>query len=449
MMPAPRRRVAPLRWLPLPRRTARLRLTLTCGGLFLLTGAVLLASTYLLFRAVTPTSKNPGSAVPRIPGLLPKSGASGVRLQDSQFSQQIGKAAAAAQYALDMHHLLITSVIALVIAAVLALGLGWLVAGRILRPVRAITATARKISASNLHQRLALDGADEEFKNLGDTLDELFARLDAAFDAQQHFVANASHELRTPLTAERTLLQVALDDPYTTSEDWRSTAREVLTANSAQVRLIEALLALASSEAGLGHRERIDLQAICRNILARPGPGAGPPGLRIKTALGSAALDGDARLIERLVANLVDNATGHNVTGGHVRVATADTGGTAVLSVANTGPLIPASEVDRLFQPFQRLDPGRSHHNGHGLGLSIVKAIATAHGATVTARPRPEGGLSIQVTFPPPASCDHLVRNEIQALHMPLPLPCWRHRSGGSHGAAGAGGGQGRAPAAK
>jgi signal transduction histidine kinase len=345
-----------------------------------------------------------------------------VRLQDSQFSQQIGKAAAAAQYALDMHHLLITSVIALVIAAVLALGLGWLVAGRILRPVRAITATARKISASNLHQRLALDGADEEFKNLGDTLDELFARLDAAFDAQQHFVANASHELRTPLTAERTLLQVALDDPYTTSEDWRSTAREVLTANSAQVRLIEALLALASSEAGLGHRERIDLQAICRNILARPGPGAGPAGLRIKTALGSAALDGDARLIERLVANLVDNAAGHNVAGGHVRVATADTGGTAVLSVANTGPLIPASEVDRLFQPFQRLDPGRSHHNGHGLGLSIVNAIATAHGATVTARPRPEGGLSIQVTFPPPRQLrSPRTQRDTGASHTPAP----------------------------
>jgi signal transduction histidine kinase len=309
---------------------------------------------------------------------------------------------------------------------VLALVLGWFVAGRILRPVRAITATARRISVTNLHQRLALGGADEEFKNLGDTLDELFARLDVAFDAQQHFVANASHELRTPLTVERTLLQVALDDPYTTSEDWRSTAKEVLTANSAQERLIEALLALASSEAGLGHGERIDLPAICRNVLARPGPGTGSPGLQIETALRSAALDGDPRLIERLVANLVDNATGHNVTAGHVWVATAVTDGTAVLSVANTGPLIPASDVNRLFQPFQRLDFGRTNHNGHGLGLSIVKAIATAHGATITAGPRPEGGLSIEVTFPPPASCNHLAHSQTQTHHKLLPSPLQR-----------------------
>jgi signal transduction histidine kinase len=426
MMPAPCRRVTRPRWLPRPRRTARLRLTLTCGGLFLLTGAVLIASTYLLFRAVTPRSKNPGEPGPRIPVLLPKNGVSAVRLQERQFAQQLGKTAAAAQYASDVHRLLNTSMIALAIAAVLALVLGWFVAGRILRPVRAITATARRISVTNLHQRLALDGADEEFKNLGDTLDELFARLDVAFDAQQHFVANASHELRTPLTAERTLLQIALDDPYTTSEDWRSTAKEVLTANSAQERLIEALLALASSEAGLGHGERIDLPAICRNVLARPGPGAGAPGLQIETALRSAALDGDPGLIERLVANLVDNATGHNVTGGHVWVATAATDGTAVLSVANTGPLIPASDVNRLFQPFQRLDFGRTHHNGHGLGLSIVKAIATAHGATITAGPRPEGGLSIEVTFPPPASCNHLAHSQTQTHHKLLPSPLQR-----------------------
>jgi signal transduction histidine kinase len=432
-MPAPRRRVMRPSWLPLPRRTARLRLALTCGGLFLLTGAALLTITYLLFRAATPRSKNPAKAGPTIPGLLPKSGVSGARLQERQFTQQLGKAAAAAQYASDEHHLLVTSVIALAIAAVLALGLGWFIAGRILRPVRAITATARRISASNLHQRLALDGADEELKELGDTLDELFARLDAAFDAQQHFVANASHELRTPLTAERTLLQVALDNPYTTSEGWRSTAREVLTANSAQERLIDALLTLASGEAGLGHRECIDLPAICRNVLARPGPGTGAPGLHIETALGSAVLDGDPRLIERLVANLIDNAAGHNVAGGHVRVATADTGGTAVLSVANTGPCIPASEVDRLFQPFQRLDPGRSHHNGHGLGLSIVKAIATAHGASITAGPRPEGGLSIQVAFPPPPAAITSHATRYRRFASPCPSPAGVTGSGSSH----------------
>jgi len=400
-MPAPGHLVTPPSWLRLPRRTARLRLTLTCAGLLLLTGAVLLASTYLLFRAATPTSKNPGSAVARIPGLVPKSGASSARLQDGQFPQQIGKAAAAAQYASDVHHLLITSGIALALAAVLALVLGWLVAGRILRPVRAISATARKISASSLHQRLALDGADEEFKDLGDTLDELFARLDAAFGAQQHFAASASHELRTPLTAERTLLQVALDDPYTTGEEWRSTAQEVLASNREQETLIEALLALASSEGGIGDREPVDLPETCRQVLARPGPHTGPAGLHIQTRLDSAVLDGDRRLIERLVTNLVDNAAGHNVAGGHMWVSTAVTAGSAVLTVTNTGQVIPGGEVGRLFQPFQRLDPGRTHHKaGHGLGLSIVRAIAAAHGATITASPRPGGGLAVAVAFP-------------------------------------------------
>jgi signal transduction histidine kinase len=428
-MPASRLRVTPPSRPRLPRRTARLRLTLTCAGLFLLSGAALLATTYLLFRLIPfraiANPKNPGTPKQGAPGFR-TSGASGLPSTQDQLVLRAKKAAAAAaaaaQYTSDLHRLLITSGIALAIVAVLALVLGWFLAGRVLRPVRAITAIARRISASNLHQRIALDGADEEFKDLGDTLDELFARLDAAFDAQQHFVANASHELRTPLTAERTLLQVALDDPYTTNEDWRATAKEVLASNGEQARLIEALLALASSEGGLGHRERIDLPAICHHVLARPGPGTFAPRLHIQTALRSAALDGDPRLIERLVANLVDNATGHNVTGGHVWVATAVTEGTAVLSVTNTGPVIPAGDVDRLFQPFQRLDPGRTHHkNGHGLGLSIVKAIATAHGATITARPRPGGGLAIDIAFPSPTSCDHVTRDETETHHKPLP----------------------------
>ena len=174
---------------------------------------------------------------------------------------QVGPAQAA-QRAADSHQLLVNSGIALAIVAVLALLAGWLVAGRMLRPIRTITRTARRISATNLHERLALDGPDDELKELGDTLDDLFGRLDAAFDAQRHFVANASHELRTPLTAERTLLQVALDDPETTIATWRSTAEEVLASNDEQARLIEALLTLASSESGLDEREPVDLAAI-------------------------------------------------------------------------------------------------------------------------------------------------------------------------------------------
>jgi signal transduction histidine kinase len=402
-MPATRARVTLPVWLRLPRRTARLRLTGMCGGLFFVSGAGLLAANYLLAREFELRPVTPGG-VKQARGMLPKGSAGSLLSWKDQVVIQARKEAAAVQYASDFHHLLVSSGIALAFVALLALLLGWYVAGRVLRPVRTITATARRISASNLHERLALDGADEEFKDLGDTLDELFARLEAAFEAQQHFVANASHELRTPLTADRTLLQVALDDPGTTNEDWRSTAWELLASNSEQARLIEALLALASSEGGLDHRDRVDVPAICREVLARPRAAIGTLGLRIEAVLGSAALNGDSRLIERLVANLVDNAVGHNVTGGHVLLSTGVTAGTVVLTVTNTGPVIPAGDVDRLFQPFQRLDHGRTYgRDGHGLGLSIVRAIATAHGATITARPRPGGGLSIDISFPLPS----------------------------------------------
>jgi signal transduction histidine kinase len=411
-MPAPRLRITPPSWLRLPRRTARRRLTALYGGVFLMCGAAVLALTYLLDGYAAHLA----SAITRLPVGAFTSGAFGpaaqrdsalpvVALQGKEQAKAAAVKAALAQIAFDRQQLLITSAVALAAVAVAAVAIGWVIAGRVLRPLSTITAAARRISASSLHERLALPGPDDELKELADTLDNLLARLDAAFDAQRRFVASASHELRTPLTAERTLLQVALDDPDTTSEDWRSTAKEVLASNAEQERLIEALLALASSEGGLDHREPVDLPAICHGILARPGLGTGALGLHIETAIRAAPLDGDPLLIERLVANLVDNAVGHNVTGGQVWVATAVTGSTAVLTVANTGPVIPGGDVDRLFQPFQRLDPGRAHHqDGYGLGLSIVRAIATAHGATITARPRPGGGLAIDIAFPPPSA---------------------------------------------
>ncbi len=303
-----------------------------------------------------------------------------------------------------MGQLLTQSGITLGIVAVIAIALGWLVAARVLRPLSTITATARRISASRLHERLSLEGPDDELKDLGDTLDDLFARLQEAFAAQRHFVANASHELRSPVTRERTLLQVALADRATTADTWRSTSQEVLAANREQEQLIEALLTLASSEGGLGQREPVDLSAIAGEVLLAPRPEIGRLGLRVVPATWPATLDGDPLLVERLVANLIDNAVRHNVAGGHVKIATAMQGGRAVLSVTNTGPVIPPGEVDRLFQPFQRLNARRAHHrNGHGLGLSIVQAIATAHGATVSARALPDGGLAIDVAFPPAA----------------------------------------------
>ena len=459
----PRLRWPRLRW---PRRTARLRLTALYGGLFLLSGAVLAAITYVLFERATRYRTPPIPKVPRTPAIgslkLPSLGPAGYSALQNQLAQaqkQLAQAQhqlvglpglpggpiarqdqltqiqhqltqdqrqlaqsvqqlarsvhqlvqagpiQAAQRAADSHQLVVNSGIALAIAAVLAVLAGWLVAGRMLRPIRIITRTARRISSTSLHERLALDGPEDELKELGDTLDSLFARLEAAFEAQRHFVANASHELRTPLTAERTLLQVALDDPGTTAAAWRFTAEEVLASSDEQVRLIEALLTLASSESGLNGHQPVDLSATVPAVLASLEPETGRPGIRIDTVTEPATLDGDPLLVERLVANLVANAVRHNVAGGRAEIRTGVSNGRAVLSVTNTGPLIPPAEVERLFQPFQRLDPRRATYaDGHGLGLSIVRAIAIAHHADITACPGPDGGLSVSVTFLSPAS---------------------------------------------
>jgi signal transduction histidine kinase len=297
--------------------------------------------------------------------------------------------------------LLIRSGIALVIVSVAAVGAGWLLAGRVLRPLSTITAAARRISASSLHERLALSGPDDELKELGDTLDELFARLEASFGAQQRFAANASHELRTPLTRERTLLQVTLADPAATTGTWQAVSRELLASNAEQERLIEALLTLAESEGGLGQREPVDLAAITGAALAAAQPGISRLGLHVHTVIEPAVAGGDPLLVQRLAGNLIDNAVRHNIDGGHVLVTTTTSGARAILSVTNSGPVIPPADVGRLFQPFQRLGPRRARRDGgHGLGLSIVRAIAAAHGATVTSRSRPGGGLSIGVEFP-------------------------------------------------
>lgn len=296
---------------------------------------------------------------------------------------------------------------ALLLAAmvVLAVVLGWLVAGRFLRPLRRIVATAREISATNLHRRLGDTGRGREFAELAGTLDDLFARLEAAFESQRRFVANAAHELRTPLTAERTLLQVALADPDATAGTLRAACREVIALGAAQERLINALLTLASGEQGVERREPFDLAAVTRDAVAARRAEADRRGVRIGTALGAAPAVGDPSLVESLVANLVENAVRHNVPGGRVEVATAATGAGGLVRVWNTGPVVPPGEVDRLFQPFQRLGRDRltrdrSGADGHGLGLAIVRAIAGAHGAALRVTARPDGGLDVEVAFP-------------------------------------------------
>ncbi len=295
----------------------------------------------------------------------------------------------------------IIGAIALPVVVLLAVVGGWLIAGRLLRPLRTITATARDISATNLNRRLGLGGREDEFAELGETLDDLFGRLEASFESQRNFVANASHELRTPLTAERTLLQVALADPDASAPELRSACEQVLALGDQQERLIDALLTLASSEGGIEQWEPFDLAAVAWHVVTIRRGEAERRGVQVETRLAEAPTAGDPRLAESLVANLVDNAIRHNSSGGRAEISTAAAGGQATIRVRNTGAVIPPERLGRLFQPFGRADGERIRHSdGHGLGLPIVQAIARAHAATLTPRARPEGGLDVEVTFP-------------------------------------------------
>jgi signal transduction histidine kinase len=385
------RLAAPLSRLPRPRPTARLRLTLLYGCLFTVAGAGLLGFTWLFDRGT-----NGGKRI--LPTPPPGRGIS--CLPSDHRCLQLARAWVA-QHGFDLHTLLTQSGIALAVMAALAFALGWLVAGRVLRPVRTITATARAISATSLHERLTVTGPDDEFSELAGTLNDLLARLEAAFTAQRHFVANASHELRTPLTLDRTLLQLALRNPATTTQQWRTTGQELLESGIHTEHILEALLTLASSETGVRSREPADLSQAAAASLHAIAPEAERQRLHVQVSLHPAPVFGDPNLIERLAANLLDNAVRHNTTGGTIQLTTSQHDGRAVLSVANTGPLIPPAEITRLFRPFERLaTPRAGNGNGHGLGLSIVAAIAEAHSAAITAHARPEEGLHIQVSFP-------------------------------------------------
>ncbi len=398
------------RWPRAPRPTARLRLTMLYGMLFLASGAVLLTVTNLLVDKATDTDTVPadllsphfsGSTGDRIRshGIKPGAPCDSIKAW-CQAQRELTQAAALRAF--ELHELRIWSAVALGLVAVLSVGLGWLIAGRVLRPVRAISATARQISASNLNQRLSLDGPDDEFRELAATLDGLLARLQTSFDSQRRFVASASHELRTPLTLDRALLERALRHPEPTHDLWRATCERLLVSSQHQDHLIQALLALARSEAGVVRSEFFELSAVIDAVLLSPELDAASQGLQIRTTVGPAPVSGDRRLAERLVRNLVDNAIRYNRPCGRVDITAETRSGRAVLAVANTGPPVPPADLDRLFQPFQRLATSRgSHADGTGLGLSIVKAIADAHRAALTADPQPHGGLRIEVRFPP------------------------------------------------
>jgi signal transduction histidine kinase len=375
----------------LPRRTIRLRLTTLYAALFLASGTALLTITNFLARSL-PWHHSVVSP----PGTRPR-GARAFRPATRDLVAQIS-----ADHATALNQFLVESAIALGIMAVASVALGWLIAGRVLRPLRQMTAAARAISEDNLHQRLAVPGPDDELKDLGEVVDALLSRLEAAFAAQRNFVASASHELRTPLTLSRTLLQMALTDPRPTLAAYRATCHDLLDVNDQQEQLIEALLTLARSQRGLDRREHLDLGSLTASVARTREPEAAERGVTINTTISPAPVLGDARLLQRLAANLIDNAIRHNVPGGQADIQVTAADGRPWLTIANTGPAIAADQVTRLLEPFQRLPATRSADaDGLGLGLSIVAAIAKAHHAVLAVSPGPHGGLSIEISFPP------------------------------------------------
>jgi signal transduction histidine kinase len=381
----------------------RVRLTLLYAGAFFLAGAALVVLMYLLLgqaldRQVTarvgitehvtqPSSNDPASQ------------------QRAHDQEQ----AIRAQFQKDrdntLNAMLIASLVALGALGVIAGGLGWLLAGRALRPLQDITATARRVADRSLHERIALDGPDDEIKDLADTFDAMLERLDRSFDNQRRFVANASHELRTPLTISRTLLEVALDKPDA-DEALRHLATTLLAVNQRHERLIDGLLTLASSEQGITELVPVDLADIARHVTAEAEGAARNAAVEIRTDLQPAPVAGDPVLLERLTQNLVDNAIRYNVpNGGAVTVTTVTVNDHARLTVDNTGPAVPPHEVPSLFEPFRRLVATErladsSTSRGAGLGLSIVRSAAQAHGGDVDATPRATGGLTVHVRLP-------------------------------------------------
>jgi signal transduction histidine kinase len=385
MHAATRRRFAP--------RSARLRLTMLYGALFLIAGAGLLAITYgLVAVAGTAHVFRAESDLPRAPGPTTNDRDGGLEV--------VPPVPQLVEDDVDLGNLVIVSGLALMIMAVISMGLGWLMAGRVLRPLRTMTTRARQISELNLHERLAITGPADELKELGDTFDGLLGRLEGAFEAQQRFVANASHELRTPLTLERAIIEVALADPDASAESLRETCERVLAIGAQQERLIDALLTLARSQRGPETHEPLDLATITADVLEASSPN----GLTIRGELKPARTSGDPRLLERLVANLLDNAIRHNLPRGWVDLSTDTRAGTPTLHIANSGPPIAPEHVGQLLEPFRRgpADRTNSDPDGHGVGLSIVAAIADTHQADLRIRPRAEGGLDIQIDFPQP-----------------------------------------------
>ena len=391
--------------------SARSRLTLLYTSLFALGGAALAVITYLLVAhslGSTTTPRIPPAIQARLTECLQAAsrhgGANSSVMQKCGAVYVLGvQAGAAAQRSTTLTHLLTYSLAALGAVILLAAAAGWVVAGRILRPVHRLTVAARTASEQNLSQRIALQGPRDELRELADTFDAMLERLDRAFTSQRQFIANASHELRTPLTLMRTAIDVVLAKPEPTRDELVSMAADVRRAVDHSQRLIEVLLVLARNDQERALTDPLDLAVVAEDALE----GRLANGITIITTLDEAPVTGDGVLLERLVANLLDNAERYNVAGGTVEISTTVRDGTSVLRVVNTGAVVPADMVERLFLPFTRLDD-RTRHDGFGLGLALVSSIAAVHGGSVDALALSTGGLDISVRLPrrdnPPTS---------------------------------------------
>jgi signal transduction histidine kinase len=383
-----------------PRLTVRARLTLLYVGLFALCGAIVVAVSYTQVAQLP--AQGPGQGGRASPSDLTGFAA---RCRSAEVSRHpdpriLAKCAAyfqqqgaQSQRSLTLSHLLQYSLITLAVVIALAAVLGWIFAGRALRPVQRITMAARAASEHDLSARVLPTGPRDELRELAETFDEMLGRLQAAFEGQQRFIANASHELRTPLAVMRATVDVVLENPAATPGDLRAMGADIRAAVDHAEQLIGALLLLARNERGLTVREKVDLATVAEDVLDALGDH------QVRASLEPAVVAGDPVLAERLVANLVDNALRYNRPDGEVWISTRVVAGGGELVVTNTGPVVDQDDAGRIFQPFERLSD-RTSHDGFGLGLAIVASIAAIHGGTAAAWPRDGGGLSVTVTIP-------------------------------------------------
>jgi signal transduction histidine kinase len=398
----------------------RTRLTLLYAALFFAGGLALLALTYGILAGSLPTSppaslttssqesnllhqacKTAGYAFKvqgQPPVAIPQDPTECKQAMTAIYAGTAAGMQAQRQQALG--NLLRSALIGLGLITVASGGLGWFMSGRMLRPVRVITETARRASEQHLGERLALTGARDELKELADTFDDMLERLDAAFVTQRRFVANASHELRTPLTVMRTAIDVTLAGPSPTARQLTDMAVRVRRSIDRADTMVEALLTLAVSDQGKLSTEFTDLATWAEDAVDAAAPEIERLGLNVDAKLDPAEITGDPQLLERMITNLVDNAVRHNEPGGWIQLRTGSKNAAVYLEIANSGPFVPDDVVPSLLEPFRRMDPRTGVRDGVGLGLSIARSVVTAHRGTVTARSRPVGGLDISVVIP-------------------------------------------------